>query len=37
MSDVTKSPTSLIFSVAPDYFFTESRYSWISHANLARC
>ena len=35
MSDSTKSSTSTEFSVGPDYFFTKSRYSWISHANLA--
>ena len=26
-----------IFLIGPDYFFTENKYSWISHANLARC
>ena len=35
MSDGKKSPASTEFSVAPDYFFTKNRYSWISHANLA--
>ena len=25
----------LNFSSGPNYFFTENRYSWISHANLA--
>ena len=36
MSDVTKSPPSTA-EFGPDYFFTENRYSWINHANLARC
>ena len=37
MSDVTESPTSTeFFSDSPDYFFAKGRYSWISHANLAR-
>ena len=35
MRDWTKSSTYTEFSVGPDYFFTKTRCSWISHDNLA--